>query len=204
MTGYKQVNLKILVEEIGEDKAKAILSNFSCPLNLDVEHFLRYKAIEFVRQGTAATHLVFASFKDELVLVGYYTLAQKFFIIQKSSILSRRLKDRVKRFGVYNSELRSYVISAPLIAQLGKNFQNGYNKLITGQELLKMACDRIKDIQLIYGGKVAYLECEDKACLVDFYKSYGFAPFNKRLIEADEQEDLKGEYLVQMLKFFDS
>ena len=60
MTGFKIVNLKLLVEEIGEEETKTLLSNFSCPLNEDVEEFLRIKAIEFSKQGLAQTHLVFA------------------------------------------------------------------------------------------------------------------------------------------------
>lgn len=37
----------------------------------------------------------------------------------------------------------SFVIVAPLIAQLGKNYANGYNKLITGDELLAMALEKL-------------------------------------------------------------
>ena len=37
MTEYKIVNLSAMLEELGEDAVKAILSDFSCPLNPDVE-----------------------------------------------------------------------------------------------------------------------------------------------------------------------
>lgn len=50
MTGYRIVNLKLLVEELGEDAAKRILSGFSCPLNPDVEFFLSKKAIDFAKK----------------------------------------------------------------------------------------------------------------------------------------------------------
>lgn len=49
MTGYKIVNLKLMIDAVGEDTTKAVLSNFSCPLNKDVEDFLRIKAIDFAR-----------------------------------------------------------------------------------------------------------------------------------------------------------
>lgn len=39
MTGYGLVNLKEMIEEVGEDRVKEILSAFSCPLNKDVEFF---------------------------------------------------------------------------------------------------------------------------------------------------------------------
>jgi len=47
MSGYIGVNLRdILVDEtLGESAAKSLLSSFSCPLNPDVEHFLRNVAI---------------------------------------------------------------------------------------------------------------------------------------------------------------
>ena len=40
MTGYQEVNLKQLIETVGEDRVKAILSDFSCPLNREVEDFV--------------------------------------------------------------------------------------------------------------------------------------------------------------------
>jgi len=68
MTGYIQVNLKDMINNLGEDKVKDILSNFSCPLNKDVELFLKHKSIEFSKQGIAVTYLVFTSYKKEYLL----------------------------------------------------------------------------------------------------------------------------------------
>ena len=77
MTGYGLVNLKDMIQELGEGRTKEILSEFSCPLNKDVEFFLHCKAIEFARQGIAQTQLVVTSYKDKPVLVGYFTLSNK-------------------------------------------------------------------------------------------------------------------------------
>jgi hypothetical protein len=63
MTGYIQVNLRDMVNNIGEDKAKNILSNFSCPLNKDVELFLKHKSIEFSKQGIAVMSRISRSWK---------------------------------------------------------------------------------------------------------------------------------------------
>lgn len=41
---YYQVNLQNMLEELGKDRVEAILSDFSCPLNEDVEYFLKRKA----------------------------------------------------------------------------------------------------------------------------------------------------------------
>ena len=92
-------------------------------------------------------------------------------------------------------------MSAPLIGQLGKNFANSYNTLISGDELLKLALDKVKKMQEIVGGKIVYLECEDKPRLIDFYSENGFVNFGKRMLDRDETDTLSGEYLIQMLKY---
>lgn len=202
MKGYKIANLANIIEIAGEDAAKTALSGFSCPLNRDVESFLRDKSIEFAKQCIAATHLVYASYRDELVLVGYFTLSNKIFTLNKPNKISKTLLKRCKKFMQYDQELNRYSCSAPLIAQLGKNFSNGYNQLISGSELLKIACDNVRVAQSYVGGKIAYLECEDKPKLRQFYENYGFVEFDRRILEKDERTIMDGSYLVQMLIYF--
>ena len=139
LTGYKQVSLRELIaaENVGEEGAKRILSSYSCPRNHDVEDFLRNKAIEFSRQSLASTHLVFTSCQGKVVLIGYYSLANKTVII-KPRDLSSRMKKRLKRFADFDPVLKQFYVALPLIGQLGKNFTNGYDKLISGDELLKI------------------------------------------------------------------
>ena len=49
---YRTISLyDLLNQEIGKDKIMTILSDFSCPLNLDVEHFIHEKAYDFERVG---------------------------------------------------------------------------------------------------------------------------------------------------------
>ena len=156
IAGFVQVNLAEMIREIGEDRVKAILSDFSCPLNKDVEFYIRDKAIVFAKQGWAATHLVFASYKDTLVLVGYFTLVTKVIMIYKAN-MSKTLQKKISKFSQPDVSMKRYIMSAPLIAQLGKNFNKGYDKLITGDELLKLACDKVKSIQTDVGGKFVYL-----------------------------------------------
>lgn len=200
IAGFVQVNLAEMISEIGEDRVKAILSDFSCPLNKDVEFYIRDKAIVFAKQGWAATHLVFASYKDTLVLVGYFTLVTKVIMIYKAN-MSKTLQKKISKFSQPDVSMKRYIMSAPLIAQLGKNFNKGYNKLITGDELLKLACDKVKSIQTDVGGKFVYLECEDKPQLIDFYTSNGFVNFGKRNLDKDETDVMSGGYLVQMLRY---
>ena len=206
MDGYRILSLnkqtiQKINENYGEDFLKNILSEFSCPLNKDLEKFLHNSALVFANQGVAQTHLVFTSYKNNPVLCGYFTLTNKHFTIKKNFDISNSLKKRMNKFATYDSNLKTYVISAPLIAQLGKNYTNQYNKLITGDELLKIACEMVKDIQGIIGGRIVYLECEDKPKLTEFYESNGFINFGRRNLDADEKDDLSGEYLIQLLKY---
>ena len=71
MAGYVKVNLKEIIDELGEDRAKSILADFVCPLNKDVEYFLKNKAIEFSKQGLSTTYLIFVSHQKEYKLVAY-------------------------------------------------------------------------------------------------------------------------------------
>lgn len=203
MIGYGLVNLKELVHEVGEDQVKTILSTFSCPQNKDVEDFLRLKAIPFARQGWAQTHLVFTSYQGRVVLIGYFALANKVIAIPKKKLPNQRWRSRASRFAARTGSEDTYVIPSPLIGQLGKNFTSGYNKLISGDELLKLALDKVRQAQLALGGKFVYLECEDKYKLVAFYKDNGFVEFGKRDLEKDERDTQTGNYLVQMLKYLD-
>ena len=103
MQGYAVVNLKHMLDEMGEDETKRFLSDFSCPLNADVEDFLKFKAIEFSRQGLAQTHLVMASYRDKPVLVGYFALANKYISVNAGKI-SKTTKKRINKFSIWQPE----------------------------------------------------------------------------------------------------
>lgn len=201
MTGYIQLNLQDMINDLGEMKTKDIISSFECPLNKDVEDFLKYKSIEFSLQSLSKTYLVFASYRDKPVLCGYYTLANKFIHISKNEV-SKTMQKRIAKFAQYDAPTKKYVLSALLIAQLGKNYNKNCNKLITGDELLKMACDKVRNIQYLVGDKIGYIECEDKEKLIDFYSDNGFVNFGKRELDKDETDMMSGKYLIQMLRYF--
>ena len=90
---------------------------------------------------------------------------------------------------------------APLIAQLGKNFSNGNDTLISGADLLQLAVNKIQKIQKEIGGRFMYLECEDNEKLLAFYNKHNFKIFGKRILDRDET-DIKGDYLIQMFAMF--
>lgn len=200
MDGYVQISLLDLIEQVGEKRAKSILSDFSCPLNAELEKYLKTTSIEFAKQKIAPTYLIFTSYQQQMVLIAYYTTNIKALSVDRFAV-SRSMRKRINKFATYDNVLKSYLIAAPLVAQLGKNYTNGYNKLITGDELLKMACDRIAMAQELIGGKIVYLECEDKPSLIDFYSRNGFVNFGKRPLDRDETAIMYGQYLIQMLKY---
>ena len=198
-SAYKIVNLKLLIDEVGENTAKTVLSSFCCPLNSDVEMFLRDRAVDFAKQGLSQTHLVMAPHFDQSILVGYFTLANKYISVPAEP-LSNTQRKRIAKFSIFDSHLGAYCLSTPLIAQLGKNYFDGVDKLITGDVLLHLACRKVASIQMDLGGRYAYLECEDKPKLTEVYRRNGFQEFDRRTLDSDET-GLDGEYLVQMLKY---
>lgn len=197
-THYVQINLSDMVTQIGENETKCILSNFSCPQNKDVENFLKQKAIEFSKRNFSKTHLVFWVTDDgtERELVGYYTIASKWISVDRNSVTSREAR-KLREHGIFEEKTNKYIVSAPLIGQLGKNFTDGNDTLISGSELLNLAIEKVKMVQREVGGRFVYLECGDNKKLLDFYQNNNFKVFGKRKLDGDET-DLNGEYLVQL------
>lgn len=50
MSKYKTVNLLDLLDVVGEETAKQILSDFSCPKNSEIETFIRRNALDFAKR----------------------------------------------------------------------------------------------------------------------------------------------------------
>lgn len=201
MAEFIQIKLNDMISELGENETKSILSSFVCSKNKDVESFIRYRAIEFSKQYLSRTTLVYWKSDDEKekYWVGYYTVSQKNICVRKDSI-SNTMAKKMGRHGTFRPETREYVVPAPLIAQLGKNYADGNNYLISGSDLLQMATNKVREIQNEIGGRFVYLECEEKEKLLFFYKNNGFTPFGRRTLDRDET-NLDGEYLIQLLKY---
>lgn len=200
MAGYLNINLLDLLKSSDEKQTTEGLRRFSCPYNGDVEDFLHNKAVTFAKQGISSVWLVFASFRDELRLAGYFALANKHLHINPKN-LSNTLRKKISKFATFDSALGLYTLAAPLIGQLGKNYRDGYNELITGDALLQMACDKVKEGQRIFGGHVVYVECEDIPALVNFYQRNQFKIFDRREPTREEKESFKGKPLIQLLRY---
>ena len=86
---------------------------------------------------------------------------------------------KLREHGIFNEKTNQYMVSAPLIGQLGKNFANGNECLISGTDLLQMAIEKAYLIQNEVGGKFVYLECEEEK-LIRFYEKNKFKVFGRR------------------------
>ncbi|MGN0372088.1 MAG: N-acetyltransferase [Enterocloster sp.] len=200
MINYMQTNVLDMLECVGEDNCQNILSSFVCPLNPDVEDFIRNKAIQFAKQRIAISYLIFAEENGQRYFIGYYTLANKFVCVNGSS-LSKTMQKKISKFSQYDPASKRFMVSMPLIAQLGKNFSPALPFKMAGTDLLEMALERVLEIEHLIGGKTVYIECNNQPKLFDFYSATGFFQFDTRIRQTDDPNDTDN-VLVQMLKYF--
>ena len=53
------VNILNFINSFGEDSVQRVLSEFSCPLNSEIEGFVQHKAIEFSKKKMSITAFSF-------------------------------------------------------------------------------------------------------------------------------------------------
>lgn len=181
-------------KRLGEDKLLQLLSEFSCPLNPDVERFLKQQSIEFAKKHQAVTYLVMSL--EDAELLGYFSITIKPLVV-KAEPFSNTTKRKLARFSEINKSEQTYNIAAYLIAQLGKNYNDSAKGRITGQELLEAAIRQAQILQYQAGGMVVFVEADNKEKLLSFYESYGFKQFDTRQAASSEAEPHE---LVQLLK----
>ena len=181
-------------EEAGEPALVDLLSGFSSPKNKDVERFLKKSAIEFTKKNQSVTYLVVSA--EDVSLLGYFTLALKPLTVRGETV-SNTMKRKLLRISELDEKSDTYTMSAYLIAQLGKNFSESGGTEITGAELLKLAWDKIKEIQYLGGGVVTFLEAENEEKLLSFYRDNRFSQFDTRQTASDTDESHE---LVQLLR----
>lgn len=201
---YNYINIREYLypmgsNEIGENSLLEIISDFSCPINPDVENFLKNNAIEFTKKSQSVTYLVFSN-QGDLELLGYFTIAIKPLLINSTnSMLSNTTKKKLLRVGKYDATNHSYMLSAYLIAQLGKNFNNNISQKISGNELLSIALHVVRELKYLAGGTVVFLEAENKTNLINFYKNEenGFKKIDEKSTNSLMAEPHK---LIQLIK----
>ncbi|RKI93119.1 GNAT family acetyltransferase [Parablautia intestinalis] len=195
---YSVINIRRYLNsdnpKLGESRLLQVLSGFSCLRNPDVERFLKKSSVEFTKKNQSVTYLVFDI--SSMVLVGYFTLALKPLTVRGETV-SNTVKKKLLRVSEWDEKSDTYTMSAYLIAQLGKNFTSGADQKITGEELLALAWDKIKEIQYLGGGVVTFLEAENEEKLLSFYRDNRFSQFDTRQTASDTDE---AHELVQLLR----
>lgn len=131
MRQFETVNILDMIGAIGEAKLQQCLSDFSCPVNPEIEQFVINNAIEFAKKKLSVTYF---AVNEHGKIAAVFTLAHKAVEIGNAS-LSNAKRKKISRYAVLDSETGSYTVSAFLIAQFGKNYAVEKGKGISSDEL---------------------------------------------------------------------
>ncbi len=190
---YLIQNVLDIVQRIWRGGGKADLSTFSCHANKDIQNFLQLKATDFAKKRISITYLVFN--EDTGSLLGYFTLAHKVLYVPADG-MSNNVKRRLERYGSFDKDTNSYLMSAFLLAQFRKNYSLSENDRIPGLALMECVDSILKKIQFQVGGGVVYLDSLDNNHLVHFYSDVcGYRKISERISDTNDTKYL------QYLKF---
>lgn len=192
MSNFETVNILDMVDAIGEEELQLILSDFSCPKNQEIEHFVRKNAIEFAKRKMSITYLVI---DEESRIEGIFTLTHKAVQLLDAG-LTGTVRKKIQRHARLDEATDSYILSAFLVAQFGKNYQYGESNALKGNELMDITIVTLKEIQRQIGGGVVYLECEDKPQLLSFYQNKE----NRYQIFGDRYSERDAVKYIQLMK----
>lgn len=192
MNQFEAVNILDMVNAVGEDAVKAFLSDFSCPKNMEIECFVKQNALEFAKRKMSITYLVI---DENGSLVAIFTLTHKAVQLSNDNI-SGSMRKKIERHARLDEESNTYMLSAFLIAQFGKNDQ--YKEKISGNALMDITMNVLVAVQHEIGGGVVYLECEDRPQLLSFYENEQnrYRVFGERYSDRDQVKYL------QLLRLF--
>ena len=167
MKEYTVVNILDMLEAIGEENLSAILSDFSCPINKEIENFVWHNAIEFAKKKMSITYFLMDA---EGEIAAIFTLTHKAVEIGNADI-SSTMRRKLSRYAQLDGNTNSYTVSAFLIAQFGKNYGFKGNLELSGNALMDDAFEILGRVQRDIGGGIVYLECEDRPKLLGFYQN---------------------------------
>ena len=131
----------------------------------------------------SVTHLVL---DNEGQIAAYFTLTHKPSNVSASSLSKSAIKT-LSRYAILDKDSNSFNISAFLIAQFGKNSAYGGSRNISGNKLMDFCFEILEFVQKQFGGGIAFLECEDKKQLLNFYQNENnrFRIFGERFSETE-------------------
>ncbi len=169
----KFVSLNSLLANQNESKIQNLLNNFFCKRDIDIENFLKNKAIEFEKRNISRTYLWIDLENKEVA--GYFSIGLD--IVSIKGISSNSLKKKLnKGYSPKNDFLFTY-----LIGQIARSDKYSKDNL-PGEEIVETALVKIKEAQIVVGGHLVCLDIlysEKKPQLVKFYKKFGFRELKK-------------------------
>lgn len=172
------IALKKFLEMASEEKVAEVISFFKCEKDPDIENFIKDKAITYERKAKSRTYLIF---DEEALLTGEFKLLAYFAVaMQTLKIPEGTSSSQIRRLdGLYSRKGDGMITEIPafLIGQLGKN--DSYADEIVGDEITDYALSVISRAQEIIGGRIVYIECQDKLELKEFYSRNGFKVFRQ-------------------------
>ena len=191
---FNVVNIIDLLESVGEKEVRSALQEFECERNSEIEIFLKNNAIDFAKRKISVTHLIL---DNNGQIVAYFTLTHKPSNISSLSLSKSAIKT-LSRYAILDRDSNSFNISAFLIAQFGKNSAYNGSRNISGNKLMDFCFEILDSVQKQVGGGIAFLECEDKKQLLNFYQNENnrFRIFGERFSESE------GKKYIQLLRFF--
>lgn len=190
---YAVDNILKIIAKDGEDELRTTLSSFSCGINKDIQDFLQFKAIDFAKRRMSITYLVYE--EETGKVLGFFTLAHKVLNIPAEGMSNTVLR-RMDRYSKLDEKTNSYLVSAFLLAQLGKNYAISEDRRISGSELMDCVDFVLNDIQFRVGGGVVYLDSLDNEHLISFYENNaGYKKISERVSVVD------GHKYLQYYKF---
>ncbi|MBB5218067.1 GNAT family acetyltransferase [Treponema rectale] len=191
---FNVVNIIDLLKSVGEKEVRSALQEFECERNSEIEIFLKNNAIDFTKRKISVTHLIL---DDNGQIAAYFTLTHKPSNISSLSLSKSAIKT-LSRYAILDRDSNSFNISAFLIAQFGKNSAYNGSRNISGNKLMDFCFEILESVQKQVGGGIAFLECEDKKQLLNFYQNENnrFRIFGERFSESE------GKKYIQLLRFF--
>ena len=195
-SGINLATLTEYEEVMGINKLNDVLLSFSCPINQEVESYIREKAYRSTKLSSSVTYLAIDSASGEIV--GYFTLMMKAYSV-KSDLLNSTNRRLVKRCAELDAN-GNFTAAVYLIAQLGKNFALPKNRQVSGAELLSMALGLFRGTKKVLGGKLVMVEREaDSPKLLEFYTKNGFKSWTRRINEKDGKKKVEFDQMFAVL-----
>jgi hypothetical protein len=142
MRQFDTINILDMLGAIGEAELQQCLSDFSCPINPEIEQFVLNNAIEFAKKKLSVTYFVVNGHGK---IAAVFTLAHKAVEIGNTN-LSNSKRKKLSRYAILDSESNSYTVSAFLIAQFGKNYAVDEGKGINGNELMDLTFEILEKV----------------------------------------------------------